>query len=862
MKLDNKKKLLISAFIIPVLIIVIYLIYMEFRIPGYFKKGENMLLADMSSQYNSLYAYVHDVLTGRASIFYSFSKGLGGNMASTIGYYLGSPFNLFYAFFPKNLIPLCTFIIYTIKIGLCGSFMFYFLHKRLKVENPSLLIFSTAYALCAYTVNYYFNNMWLDVVLLTPLVMHGINNIFEKKKITFYTVTLAIAIIANFYISYMLAIFCVIYFLFETIVRYNVIKDFKEVRKCFFKFAIGSLLAGGIACIMLLPAIYNLSQIFRTPLDERQLHYDTRGLKNTIFNDILSKLYIGSHSKESTLSRNRPNIYFGLISFVLCYFYYFNGKIKIKEKITSFFIMAIFFLSFFIPQMNLFWHGFSFPNGYICRFSFLFCFFMIFIAARTFYNINKIRIIPSVIFIAGYIWIAKYIMKQYLVFLEHSDVIASCVFVCIYIVALFVISRATLLKRKLLILLTICSLVEVYINFSDCFLTNQSIKIMINYDGFYQTVCPTINKLDNDFYRIDTDYYFSYLDGMLCDTYGVTTSLSTNDQQLYKSLYDYGLPLTYTTVRLDLNKTPTIESVLGVKYAYSQDNYEDTYYLRKEEFTTIRYDYVNKRWKEKKLYLYENPYALSFGFLVNKNYFSLTKKSNSNNPYENINKLYKSLSGNDKDIFYPYDIKSLGNNIYEVDINNDTKYLYLAYDYPVSINWTTYESIYINDMYVSTPTSEDIGTIKVPNKYANQKIKIRIGMDNYSYNPRVINDFYAYWFDQEQFEKDIEILRKHPIENLKIKNNKVKFDVTSDKNNNIVFLSIPYDKAWDVYVDGKKVNPFNMANGFIGIKFEKTGKHTVTMKYVSPYFRLGLLISLVSVSLLIIYEKKICKKQS
>ena len=77
-----------------------------------------------------------------------------------------------------------------------------------------------------------------------------------------------------------------------------------------------------------------------------------------------------------------------------------------------------------------------------------------------------------------------------------------------------------------------------------------------------------------------------------------------------------------------------------------------------------------------------------------------------------------------------------------------------------------------------------------------------------------------------------------------------------------MFLSIPYDKAWDVYVDGKKVKPFNMANGFIGIKFEKTGKHTVTMKYVSPYFRLGLLISLVSVSLLIIYEKKICKKQS
>ncbi|MBQ9319076.1 MAG: YfhO family protein [Bacilli bacterium] len=855
MKFIKKKRLFISAFLIPILIVGIYLIYMEIRFPGYFQKGENLLLADMGTQYNSLYSYIQDVLLGRASIFYSFARGLGGNMASTIGYYLGSPFNIVYIFFPKGLIPLCTFIIYLIKVGLCGSFMCFFLHKRLQVKNYSLLIFSTGYALCAYTVNYYFNNMWLDVVLFTPFVMYGINNIFEKKKIYVYTIFLALTIIANFYIAYMLCIFCLIYFIFEVIIRYSVRKDIKEIGNVFLKFIIGSLLACGVSCVMLLPAISNLSQIFRTPLNENQLKYDMRGFKNTVFNDILSKLYIGSHSKESVLSRNRPNIYFGIISLVLCYFYFFNSKFKIKEKITTFCIMLLFFLSFFAPYLNLFWHGFSFPNGYICRFSFLFIFFMIFIAARTFYNLNKIRIVPSILFIVLYLWMSKYISKQYLVFLEKSDIIISCVFVILYIILIFIISRSLKLKKIFVIIITCLSIVEIYINFSECFLTNQSLKIHINYENFYTEICPVLNDLDDDFYRVDSDYFFSLLDGMICNTNTLTTSLSTNDSRLYEALFNYGVPITYTTVRADLNKTPVLEALFRIKYVYGKDDYLDTYYIFKKKFSMMKYDYVIKNWKQKDLYLYENPYVLDLGFLVNKNYYSIKKKAKDGNVYENLNTLYKLLSGTDEDIFHLYDMTYLGDNVYEVDINNDSDYLYMAYDYDVAINWVPYDSIYINNEYVTTPTSEDVGIIKATNNYENQKINIRVGMDNYSYEPKEVDSLVVYWFDQEQFERDIAIMQSHPIKNLKINKNKVEFQVTSDNLNNLLFLSIPYDEGWQVTVDGKKTDIFEIVNGFIGIKLD-SGKHTIKMKYISPHFYSGIIISIVSILLLIVYEKK------
>ena len=292
MKRSKKIILLISAFLIPVLIVLGYLIYMEKVDPGHFNGGENLLLADMSSQYNSMYSYIQDVFLGKESIFYSFSKSLGGNMASTVGYYLGSPFNILYIFFNKGSIPLCTFIIYAIKIGLCGLFMYFFLSKRFKKNTYSLLIFSSSYALSAYTVNYYFNNMWLDVVLLAPLVMYGINYIIEKKKIYPYTIFLTLAIITNFYISYMLCIFCVLYFSYEILIRYKLKGNFKEIRSICLKFTIGSLLAGGISCFLLLPAITNLSEIMRFDTDPAKLKYDIRGFKNTIFNDLLSKLYV------------------------------------------------------------------------------------------------------------------------------------------------------------------------------------------------------------------------------------------------------------------------------------------------------------------------------------------------------------------------------------------------------------------------------------------------------------------------------------------------------------------------------------------------------------------------------------------
>ena len=851
--MKNKKKvfILISAFLIPVLIIIVYLLYKEITQPGYFMNGENLLLADMSSQYNSLYSYIQDVFLGKQSIFYSFSNGLGSNMASTIGYYLSSPFNILYIFVSKTSIPFCTFIIYLLKIGLCGLFMNIFLIKRFKITKISYLVFSTFYALSAYTVNYYFNNMWLDVVLLTPLVLYGINYIIEKKKIYLYTIFLSLAIISNFYIAYMLCIFCVLYLIFEIITRFRIKKDFKEIKIISIKFLIGSLIAAGISCIVILPAITNLSEILRSPLSNSDLKYDTRMLKNTFFNDFISKLYIGSHSKESSLSRNRPNLYFGIISLVLYFHYFFNSNIKFKEKVITFIINAIFILSFYLPFLNIIWHGFSLPNGYICRFSYLFIFFMIFIACRNFIKLNKIKIIPSIIFVAIYIFIANYMNKQYLVFLEKNDIILSCIFVVTYTILLIIISRIKIGKNIMIAILIILSLIEVYINFSNSLITNSDMKIMSSYKNYYKDICHNINNLDNKFYRIDGDYFYSYLDSMVCNYNGITNSLSTNNGKLNKTLYDYGFSITYTTVQQDINKLPVMDSILGLKYIYSKDELKDTNYNFIKKISTQKYNYVFKKWKDKDVYLYENPYALNLGFLIKDNNKLNFKEDNS---LEQINTLIKVLSNNESDILIPVDKEYLGNNQYIFNIDRDTDYLYLSYKYPISINWTSYESIYINEEYITTGTSDEIGIIKIPNKYNGEKIKLRIGYDNFMNNPDEVDSLVMYYFDLEQFKEDINSIKKYDIDDIKIDKNTVEGNIEVTDDHDILFLTIPYDKGWNVYVDGKKTDYFKAGNGFTGIKISK-GSHKIKMKYISPNFKLGAIISIISIIILILYEK-------
>ena len=842
MKLDRKKILIyILAFLIPILIISGVTIALEIISNGTnFKYGENYLLADMASQYNSLYNYMHDVLVGNDSIFYSFSKGLGGNMASTFGYYLASPFNILYMFISKIDTPLMTFIILMLKFGFCGLTMNMFMNYKHGTKFSNL-IFSTSYALMGFTTVYYFNNMWFDVIYMMPLVMIGINKLIDDKPI-YYVITLSLTIMFNFYMAYMVCIFSVIYFLYELFCKYR-FRDVKKYINIIIRFALFSLLAGGISAIILIPSIINISHVMRFELDKSLLNFNLVNIYKAFLNNVFSKTYIGAHNTTSVLGRNRPVIYVSLFILVLSSLYFFNKKIKVKEKILSLIIILFFIASLTIPHLQLFWQAGSFPNGYISRFSYLYIFFLIYLASKCFYNCDRIKLRYFLILFLIYSYISYKVSKIYLVFLGTSDIIISVIFVFIYLVLFFIYTR---LKKKIIVSVIILILVitELTINYADTIVTVKTLKVVNSYRMFYSEACHNLNSIDDDFYRIDGNYYYSYLDSHTCSTHGFTTALSTNDGDLYRFFHKHGGSLTYTTLIYDLNKLPIYDMLLGIKYINSKEELTDTYYKFKNTFTITKYNSFKKIYEKKNIYIYDNPYALSLGYLINNN--SKDYKVGNKNSFENINKFVSEISGINDKILKPLPKRYKDGN-YEFDINIDSKKLYLTVDYDVAINWSVYETIYIDDEYITSLDSENIGTVVIDNKYANKMINLRLDNSNIEKSDKA----YLYYLDENVFKKVYSKLKSNELKSVKVKNNKVTGYIDTDKKSKL-FLSIPYDKGWRAYDNGKQIKVNKSTGDFIALNLGK-GHHNIKLVYYSEGFFKGLFITLISVGILTIY---------
>ncbi|HWY80299.1 MAG TPA: YfhO family protein [Candidatus Sulfotelmatobacter sp.] len=102
------------------------------------------------------------------------------------------------------------------------------------------------------------------------------------------------------------------------------------------------------------------------------------------------------------------------------------------------------------------------------------------------------------------------------------------------------------------------------------------------------------------------------------------------------------------------------------------------------------------------------------------------------------------------------------------------------------------------------------------------------------------------------------------ISNLIKDRRKSSFKIDSYKSDNIIgeiksthkemlLFTIPYDKGWSVFIDSQKNNFLKVDNGLIGVPIN-TGKHWVRLTFFPPGMKLGIIISLLTGILLLIYQ--------
>ena len=367
---------LLIAFFVPVLVMICIFVQR-----GIFPFGERCFLrTDMYHQYAPFFSEFQYKLRTGGSLLYSWDVGMGVNFAALYAYYLASPLNWLILLCPKKLIIEFMTIMIVVKIGLSGLSFAWYLKQHSKNCILGVGFFGIFYALSGYMAAYSWNIMWLDCILLFPLIVYGLERLVREQKGMLYCVTLGLSILSNYYISIMTCLFLVLYF-----IALLILEEPGPVRKyvesCA-RFGIYSLLSGGLAAGVLLPEICALQSTASGNFD-----FPKAWTSYFPIFDMIAR-HIGNVETEIGLD-HWPNIYCGVAVFLFFLLYLACKKISVKEKAVYCGLLLLFFASFSMNVLNFIWHGFHYPNSLPCRQSFIYIFLMLFICFRAYAHLDE-----------------------------------------------------------------------------------------------------------------------------------------------------------------------------------------------------------------------------------------------------------------------------------------------------------------------------------------------------------------------------------------------------------------------------------------------------------------------------------------
>lgn len=404
---------------------------------------------DLPDQYLSFFQYWRHLLLGNLSGFsYSFSNGLGGNMLGNISYYLMSPLNFIILLFPGSKINIAVYLIIWIKLSLASFTFSWVISKFFKFQYQSYAVFlGVAYGLSAYCMIYFANLMWLDSVILLPLIIYFLQKLLIGKSPVLYILLLALDLIFNYYTAYMVCIFVVITFIAYTIIYFD---GWKKWCKQAFNFAISSILSGMISGFVLLPTFLNLraNKLTQTEINQN-FHLDSIAT----IKSVSSKLFIGD------LSSNLPALFIGTLALITFILFFVDSRNSLKEKLVNLGIALIFIVSFMYTRPYLLWHGGQNPVSFPYRFVFIVVFWMLLLAAKELSNLPKKK---NSILITGLIVL---LLALFASFIRYKfDLLSKATWIALILIPLFILLLLYSRNRRIRIILLGIATIEIVVS--------------------------------------------------------------------------------------------------------------------------------------------------------------------------------------------------------------------------------------------------------------------------------------------------------------------------------------------------------------------------------------------------------------
>lgn len=355
---EKTKKLCIeAAFIVAVPICVMIIMCAMFASMGLYPFGSGTIAwCDMTQQVVPMTANLEDIISGKTGLFLNMQNAGGMSMIGVIFFFVASPLNLLAFCVPKQDLVLFMNVLTMIKLMAAGLTAMLFFRRCMK-KLPALFAaaLSVSYAFCGYAAVYYQNSIWLDVMYIFPLLMIGIYRIISKNSMWAYVAALSAMAVVNYYICYMVALFCILFFALICVRT-----KMGEYKQAGFLFISGSLLSLLITAVVWLPCL---------------LQYFMSGRTTSVTQNLRTTSFIGEF--QSVI----PLLLYSAVAIVICIGCVIDKRERSRRSGTMLIMLVLLLIPMAVEPVNLMWHTGSYMS-FPCRFAFMTVFVMLICSAQ------------------------------------------------------------------------------------------------------------------------------------------------------------------------------------------------------------------------------------------------------------------------------------------------------------------------------------------------------------------------------------------------------------------------------------------------------------------------------------------------
>ena len=817
------------SFIIPIIIMIG--VYLSQGI--YWNSDTSPLLGDGFHQYVIFDIALRNILHGNGSLFYTFTSGLGLNFYALSSYYLGSFLSPLVYFFDLTNMPDAVYLS-----------TYFSLNKLFQsIPKPLKLALSTSYALMSFTVSQLEIKTWLDVFILIPLIITGLQLLITEKNFLLYFTSLSILFIQNYYFGYMTALFLIFWYLCQ------ISWDFKTRKSSFLDFIITSVLAGMASLILTLPTLFDLQTH-----GEKLTEITKFQTESSWYLDLFAKQFIGSF--DTTKYGAIPMIFVGLLPFILTILFFTMKSIKFHVKLIYTIFFAFLIASFYIEALDLFWQGMHTPNMFLHRYAWIFSTLLIYTAAEVLKRLKELKVwnflVSLFLIVTGFL--ATIYLKSHYSFLTDLNILLTLEFLVVYSLLLLAVIKKFISVNLFAILISLFIMVEISLNASsqiDGIAKEWGFASRSSYNRDIPAMESFSTYIGNQFTRTEKLQTQTGNDSMKFNYNGISQFSSVRNRSASSTLDKLGFKSSGTNLNLRYaNNSILADSLFGIQYNISENP------IDKYGFQDV--------YQKDNLTLYENQFSLPIAFASQSVYNDVKFNEHT---LDNQAKFLNQLANVDFDYFSPIPYEKTENTDDLISVTSSSNED-AAIQYQIEVPENSQVYLSFTNLHFSNDKQKKVDILVNGEKkifttdnafsffnlgYTKEKKTFNIHV-SFPGNSQVSFESPTFYrLDTQTLTEAIQKIKEQPV-TVSTSKNKVfaTYDVKQDTS---IFFTIPYDKGWSAYQDDKKIEIKQAQTGFMKVDVPK-GKGTITLSFIPNGFITGAICSFTSLLLFGIYNHK------